>query len=418
MLTYEEALATVINNVRPLDIEEKSLTNVEGQVLAEDIYSDYTLPMRETSQPDGYAVKAGDIQNASKNNPVTLEIIDTVRAGYLSQKNVLPGTAIRIMTGSVIPEGADCVVRFEDTDEPENKNGPNLDNPTHVKIYISPAPGTNITKAGGNIKKGALLVTQNTMIGTAQLAALTATGKKQIKVIRRPKVAIITTGDELVKSGIPLTPGKAYDSNRVAIQSLVSHYGGIPRVLGFARDDEKSLLGKMQAGLAADAIITTGGVSRGDYDLVRLVIEKIGKLVFFRIKMGPGAAFAFGLAEKSNHRGKSVVPIFALSGPPQACMINFETLVRPALLKMRGILELNHPTVEALSEESIVNTRPMNFVRWTILKKTDSGYTVKQNNADSVLAQISAANSLTIIPAETSVKAGGKIHVLPLDWCR
>jgi molybdopterin molybdotransferase len=417
MLAYTEALETVLNNIRTLNVEEKALTEAQGQVLAEDIYSDYNLPMRDTSGPDGYAVRAKDIEQVDKNNPVTLQIIETVRAGYLPQEAVSPGTAIRIMTGSVVPDGADCVVRFEDTDEPENKSGPNLDNPTHVKIYVSQAPGTSVFKAGGNIRKGALLMPKNTVIGTAQLAALITIGKKSVKVIRRPKVAVITTGDELVKVGTPLTAGKAYDSNEATVQSLVTHYGCTPWVLGIARDNEKSLFDKMREGLAADMVITTGGVSKGDYDLVRQVIGKLGRLVFFRVKMGPGAALAFGLAEKSSkEKEHTTVPILALSGTPQGCLVNLETLVRPALLKMRGVQELSHPAVVAVSEESITNARPISFVSWTVLKRTDAGYKVTQNNSKGPLAQISTANSLTMIPAGTEIKAGEKISVWPLDW--
>ena len=416
MLTYAEALENVLNNINTLNVEEKSLVKAQGQILAEDVYSDYNLPLSDTSGPDGYAVRAEDIKVATKDNPVILKIIETVRAGYLAQQPLVSGTAIRIMTGSVVPEGADCVVRFEDTDEPENKNGPNPNKPAQVKIYVSQSAGTNINKAGGNIKKGALLMPKNIMIGPPQVSALTAVGKKSVKVIRRPKVAIITTGDELIASGTPLSIGKTYDCNGNALQALVSHYGGEPWLLGSAKDEEKSLILKMQKGLIADAIITTGGVSKGDYDLIRQVIGKLGTLLFSRIKMAPGAAFAFGQLKKSPHKEGSGVPIFALSGPPQGCLVNFEALVRPALLKMRGLQNLNHPIVEAEVEERVANNRPMNLVKWTILQRTESGYRVKLDDSQTLLPQMSCANSLTIIPVGAEIKAGEKISVWPLEW--
>jgi molybdopterin molybdotransferase len=214
--------------------------------------------------------------------------------------------------------------------------------------------------------------------------------------------------------GRPLPPGKVYNANEVALWALVSRSGGIPRVLGIAHDDERSITYKMLKGLEADVIITTGGVSKGDYDLTRKVIGKMGKLLFSRILNGP--AFAFGLVEKpGTDNENSIVPIIAIEGPPPGCLIDFEILVRPALLKMRGILELGHPAVEAVCEESMADARPMSAYRWTVLKKTESGYTVGQSN-DSGLVLRATANSLTIIPAGTILKTGDKIPVWPLDW--
>jgi molybdopterin molybdotransferase len=413
LFTYVEALKAILSNIQPLEIEEKVLIKAAGQVLAEDVYADYDLPRHDISGPDGYAVIAKNIEMADKDNPATLQIIDTVRAGCMSRKAVTPGTAIRIMTGSDVPDGADCVVRFEDTDEPENKNGPNPDNPTSVKIYVNLASGTNIHKTGANIKGGDLLIPKTTVIGPPQLSSLAAIGRSSIKVIRRPKVAIITTGDELVRVGSPLPPGKKHNSNEVALRSLVSHNGGLPWVLGIARDDERSITYKMQKGLDADAIITTGGVSKGDYDLTRQVIGKMGKLLFSRINLAPGAAFAFGLAAKSP---ANVVPIFAISGPPPGCIVNFETLVRPALLKMRGLQKLSHPKIKAILKESVNNAGLRDTVRWTDLQRMEKGYQVKEHESSSMLAHLSTANSFIIAPAKTEIKAGEKITVWPLDW--
>jgi molybdopterin molybdotransferase len=239
-------------------------------------------------------------------------------------------------------------------------------------------------------------------------------------VIRRPVAAIIATGDELINPGKPLAPGKTYSSNAVSIASLVAHYGGIPRILGIARDKEASIISKIRKGMAADAIITSGGVSKGDYDLVRLVLGKLGKLVFSGIKMGPGASAAFGLIKKSSANGAdTVIPVFSLAGPPAGCLINFETLVRPALLKMLGFTTVAHPSVEATALDSIPRKRTMAFVKYTHLEETEGGYQVTLNITEKVgmLASMAAANSLTIIPEGSVVKAGDRIQVLPFDWC-
>ncbi len=413
MPTYAEALDTILSNVKTLEAEDRPLGQALGQVLAEDVYSDYDLPLRDTAAFDGYAVQSGDIRKAGPGTPVTLAIAGAVRAGYLYPKPVLPGTAIRIMTGSVVPEGADCIVRFEDTDEPGNKSGPNPHPPARVKVYISQAPGANINRSGSSIHRGSLLLARNTLIGPPQLSALAAIGRRSVKAIRRPRVAIITTGDELIRPGTPLSPAKTYNGNEVALRSLVLHYGGAPSVLGIARDTESALASRMQKGLAADAIITSGGVSRGDYDLVRLVIGRMGRVVFHRVEMRPGASFAFGLAKKPP---KGEIPVFALSGPPSASIVNFETLVRPAILKMRGLQDLRHPAVEAAIEEAAANRTPVDHVSWTDLQRGDEGYRVRQLDRGGLLANMAAANSLTVIPGGAQIEAGEQVQVLPLDW--
>jgi molybdopterin molybdotransferase len=419
MVTYPEALERILKNIHTLEAEERPLFQSMGHVLAEDIYSDLNLPLLDQAGPDGYAVMSGDIKNASKEQPAMLKISGTVRAGLLPPKRVIPGTAMRIMTGSVVPDGADCVVWFEDTDEPGNKSGPNKDNPSMVKIYKSEKPGANITKSGATVKKGALVLSRGALIGAAQISALTTIGKKAVKIFRRPMIAIISTGDELINLGETLVPGKAYNCNAPAVAALVAHYGGVPRILGIARDNEKSLLIKIGKGLAFDAVITSAGASKGDYDLVRNVIAKMGELVFSRINMGPGASMAFAMLDKDGQNGQTApVPMFAIAGPPEGCLINFETLVRPALFKMLGIEKLEHPVVEAVAQDSAPGKRSNSFVRWSKLEKIAGGYQVEIGLKEQVgaLSALANANCLTIVPGGSEVDAGDKIQVLPLDW--
>jgi molybdopterin molybdotransferase len=421
MLSYDDAVKTILDKVKRMEVLEKPLLACADQVTAENIYADFDLPQSAISGSDGYAVRSRDIKGASPHNPVILRIFATARAGRPSKRTVKPGTAIRIMTGSVLPNGADCVVRFEDTDEPGDKNGPNKNNPSLVRIHVPASPGGDIRPAGSNVRKGILIVPEGTLIGPAQISALASIGRKWIKVIRRPVVAIIATGDELISPGKPLAFGKAYNCNTAAIASLVAHYGGIPRILGIARDKEALLISKIRKGMTTDAIITSGGVSKGDYDLVRLVLEKIGEIVFFRIKMRPGAAIAFGVIKRPSADGAgTAIPVFSLPGSPAGCLINFETLVRPALLKMLGFTTVVRPSVEATALDSITRKMTMAFVRYTYLQETAEGYRVTLNIAEKMgmLASMTAANSLTIIPEGSVVKAGDTIRVLPLNWRR
>jgi molybdopterin molybdotransferase len=417
MLNLEQALETILSNVNVLGTEEKPLLECIGQVTAEDIYSGYYLPMADTSIPDGYAVRSSDITGASRNSPVTLRIIGTVRARLLLKTSVNTGTAVRSMTGSIMPNGADCVVRFEDTDEPANKNGPNTNNPSDVRIYVAEKPGANTRPAGTTVSQGTLVLPRRKAVGPAQISALTAIGRNKIKVIRRPKIAVVATGDEIVNLGKPLSAGKSYNCNAPSVSALIKHYGGMPQVLGIARDNEPSLLAKIQKGMTADAIITTGGVSMGDYDLVRLVTDKIGRVIFYRIEMGPGKSFAFGIISRPERDGGDI-PLFALSGPPAGCLNNFETLVRPAIFKMRGFIELSHPVVEALAEDSVPGKKPFPFIKWTYLHKAGKEYKVTLNSQPEagLLTEMAAANSITIIPGGTEVRKGDKIQVMPLDW--
>jgi molybdopterin molybdotransferase len=419
MTTYEEALKIIAAHTQPLDVQEQHLFDSIGYVLAEDINASSDIPQTNRAAPDGYAVRAADIKSAAKENPVALRIIGTVRAGFVSKKQVRPGTAMRIMTGSVVPDGADCVVRFEDTDEPGQKNGPNPADPQMVRIFVAEKVGSNIGTVGHNVHKGSRVLIKGSLIGPAQLSSLTAIGKEKVRVFRRPIVAIIATGDELVPLGQPLSPGQVYNSNARAVAAAVIRFGGIPKLLGIAKDRENSLIAKLRKALSADVVITTGGVSKGDYDIVRLLIGKMGKVLFSTITMGPGASTAFGLLNATSEVGSHTdKPIFALSGPPSGALINCETLVRPGLLRMRGFQDVKHPTVLAESTDSISRKMNRGFVRWTYLKRTDNGFQVTLNPpaGAGTFANMASANSLTIIPQGVTINGGDLIEVMPLDW--
>lgn len=421
MKTLAQAQVEILSHVGELEAEDAPLPTCTGQVLAEDVHSDYDLPMVDLCGPDGYAVRSEDVQGATPQDPVVLAIIGSNRAGYLPRHRLKPGTAVRVMTGSPVPAGADCVVPFEHTDEPGNKSGPNLSQPYQVVVLRPVGLGSGINRAGRNARKGSLVIPRGTVVGPAQISVLASIGKAEVRVFRRPRVAIISSGDELVGLKGRLRPGKAYDSNSIALATLVTRYGGIPRVRGIARDSEGSLTKKLRESLDADVILTSGGVSKGDYDLVRLVLDKMGRVVFSRLDTGPGGSFAFGLADREAEGGRpSSVPVCALAGPPAGSLINFETLVRPALLKMMGCAEPEHPMVEAVAADSVPEKKPMNFVKWSRLEYAPGGYRVALNLSESLgfTSAMAAGNSLTIIPKDTDVSVGDRLQVMPLDWTR
>ena len=411
MTTYEDASQMILDNVSAMDEERVPLQESLDRVLSEDIYAAMDLPQAPIAGPDGYALRADDIRDASRESPALLKIVGSSRAGHPSAQMVEPGTAIRIMTGSIVPDGADCVVRFEDTDEPGDKNGPNRDNPEEVRVFVSGGVGGNIRPVGSNIQKGALMIPRGKTIGPSQISALASIGATDVSVIRRPVIAIIATGDELIKPGQALSPGKVYDSNSAAISAFVSSCGGIPKIIGIARDRKEDLVSRIRAGLTADAVITSGGVSKGDYDLLRIVLAEMGRLVFSRIRLGPGASVAFGLIEDELSR---TVPVFSLSGPPIGCLVNLETLVKSAILKMRGILQTAHAVEKATAVDSASGFH-FPFVRFADLEKRGGENRVTINLVDKAgpLAAIAEANALVILPEKTGIKTGDVVEVLP-----
>ncbi|MDR0842701.1 MAG: molybdopterin molybdotransferase MoeA, partial [Acidobacteriota bacterium] len=354
----------------------------------------------------------------SKDNPVSLRIGETVRAGSLPQRTVGRGEAARVMTGSVLPKGADCVVRFEDTDEPSGKSGPNPNRPETVRLFVSAKVGEGTTPAGAVVKRKSLLVPKGTVLGPAQVSALIAIGRSEVKAVRRPVIAVIATGDELIAPGQALQPGKTYDSNATALAAAITRHGGIPKLLGIARDNKAAVLRKITRGLDCDAVITSGGASKGDFDLVRLVLEEIGKVVFATLDMAPGRAAAFGVAGRDTGGKKRIpIPVFILAGPPTGCLINFETLALPAIKKMSGHADTAHPEVEAEAVDAFSVKAPFSFAVWSQLEKTPDGYRVRLTPASGAgfLSAMAVGNALAILPPGASVKPGDKVRVLPVQ---
>jgi len=404
MISVEEALARVLGAVHVLEGRRQPLLESLGQVLAEDIRAGFDVPPLDNSAMDGYAVRYADVSAASPENPVTLSVIDTIAAGAVSRLTVTTGTAARIMTGAPLPAGADTVVPFEETDE--TTRGEVID-----RIGIHRAnQAANVRRAGEDIAKGNLVITAGTRLGPAQLGVLASLGHAEINVIRRPVVAVLATGDELAELGMPLAPGHIYNSNSYSVAALVLRYGGLPRVLGIARDNADSLREKLAAARDADMIITSGGVSMGDYDIVKEILAEAGEINFWQVRMKPGKPLAFGQI--------GGVPHLGLPGNPVSSMVSFEIFARPALYKMMGRTNLAPRTVQATLADAVGNRDGRRVFTRVVLSGTDGDYHASPAGpqGSGVLTSMIRGNGLAVIPeARDRVEAGERVEVILLD---
>jgi molybdopterin molybdotransferase len=420
MISVEQALERILSYVDILEIEVVPILDSVGQVLAEDILSSINIPPMDNTAMDGYAVQSGDTDGASSENPRFLRVIDTVIAGSISEQEVKPGTAIRIMTGAPVPKGANSVVRFEDTDEAERKKSATESSTKEIGILCKANDGLNIRRAGEDVTKGSIVLKKGTIIRPAEVGVLASLGKSEVKVIRRPVVAILATGNELVDINQPLPMGKIYNSNTYSVAALVQRYGGIPKILGIALDSEDSLVTRLRQGLDADMLITSGGVSAGDYDMVKDVLAKEGEITFWTVRMKPGKPLAFGMINGVSKKGiEKNIPHLGLPGNPVSSMVTFELFARPAILKMMGKKNLTKPTVEAVLEETAVNTDGRRvYVRAIVEKRGDSYFArLTGPQGSGILTSMSLANGLVTIPEDrTELKAGETAQVIMLDW--
>ncbi len=417
MISVEEALEIILSHVEVLETEEKPILDSLGQVLAEDVHSLIQVPPLDNAAMDGYAVQWESICRASEASPQVLKVIGEVAAGSLAEKAVEPGTAIRIMTGAPVPPGADTVVPFEDTDEIARKEKGIVRGDSWKIGILHPIPqGENIRLAGEDITQGGLVLKRGTELRPAEIGVLASLGCTKVRVIRRPVVAVLATGDELVDIGQPLLPGKLYNSNSYSIAALVLRYGGIPQVLGIARDNIESLVEKLEQGLNCDMFITTAGVSVGDYDIVKDVLAKQGEITFWTVRMKPGKPLAFGVLK--GREGKKI-PQLGLPGNPTSVMVSFEQFGRPAILKMLGKKKLKKPTVQAVMEDRVANRDGRRTYARVVVRKSNDRYYAKLTGpqGSGILTSMTQANGLAIIPEDVPlVTEGDVVQVQMLDW--
>ena len=402
MLSVEEALARVLAAFEPLPPERVPVLETLGRVLAEDVYADMDIPPLTNTAMDGYAVQAADTAGASAERPVRLRIVHDLAAGYTTDVTVTPGTAIRIMTGAPIPPGADAVVRFEDTEQDGE----------WINVLKGVPVGKNVRQAGEDVKKGQLILPRGTEIRPQEVGMLAALGHKEALAYRRPRVAILATGDEVIEVDAPWQPGKIRNANSYSNAAQVVHYGGVPVLLGIAHDDVAELTSKIRAGLeqGADLFLTSGGVSVGDFDVVKTVLAAQGEMGFWRVRMKPGKPLAFGHIQG--------VPLLGLPGNPVSAMVSFELFARPAILKMLGKTLLAKPTMEATLLDEITRKDDRRHYLRVMLEERNGEYFARLtgDQGSGILLSMVRAQGLAIIPEDVDhLPVGARVQVMMLD---
>ena len=414
MLSVEEALERILSYMPELDAEEKPILDAMGQVLADDVVSDLDIPPLDNSAMDGYALQATSVETASEGSPVVLRVTGVIAAGQLPEISVGPGEAVRIMTGAPVPEGADTVVPFEETDELERRaSGQGL---SEIAIKVAAKTGRDVRVAGQDVRRGEVVLKRGAVLRPSEVGVIASLGRNTVRVIRKPVVAILSTGDELLEPGEKFGTGGIYDSNSYSVAALVRRYGGIPHMLGIARDNLDSVNAKLREGLESDILITSAGVSKGDYDMVKDVLTQHGEIDFWSVRMKPAKPLAFGVLTAPDGRK---VPHLGLPGNPVSAMVAFEQFGRAAIYKMLGKTGIEKPQVRAILDEPIHNTDGRRVFARAVVTKRDGEYRARLTGeqGSNLLTSMARANGLAICPEDLSRKEAGEVvDVQMLDW--
>ncbi len=398
MISVDEAIRIILSEVKPTPEESAPILDSVGRVLSRDIVSDVNIPPTDNSAMDGYALKHESTRSATGNSPAELVVCGEIRAGSVySGPDVAEGFAVRIMTGAPIPDGADAVVPVEDTLEAQGK----------VRVLCEFQSGENIRRAGEDIAAGMTVLSAGHRIRPADIGLLASLNRIEAPVRRRPVVAIIATGDELVDPGEEIGPGQIRNSNAYALYAEILKYGAIPRYLGIARDTMQDTFEKFKQAFEADIVITTGGVSMGKYDFVKDVMRDIGVGISVRkILMKPGKPLVFGAKD-----GKLC---FGLPGNPVSSLVSFLQFVRPAILKSMGARSIDKPVVNAVLLEDI-RKKPerRHFIRgFFSIRNGELVVSTTGPQGSGILMSMSQANCLIILKEGVSLlRAGDRVPV-------
>ena len=392
---WTEARDLLLGLVKPVDAETVSLDNCAGRVLAFDLRAAEDVPAFDRSAYDGYALRAADIGTAGREQPVTLRITETIPAGCVPALPVTPGTAAHLMTGAKLPEGADCVINFERTEFTDET----------VTLFAPLKPGDNVVKRGEDVAAGSLLAAAGTVIDAGLAGTLAAQGVAKVQVYRRPVIGLISTGSEVVEADRPQPDGKIRNANRASFTALLSREGCEVRYLGLAGDEAEAIRALIAEGLrTCDAVILTGGVSVGDWDVTPEAMTRAGAEILLRgVAMKPGMACAYGTAD-----GK---PVLGLSGNPASALTNFCVCALPAIRRLQGRKEaLPQPVKAALARDFRKKSPSTRFLRGRL--RLESGSVVLEASADQgniVLSSTIGCSAFALIPAGSGPVAAGTL---------
>ncbi len=414
LLRLEAALDRMLAGIGPLPEVELPVDRLDGMVLSREVTARFTLPPWDDSAMDGYAVRSADVAGATADVPVRLRVIGEVAAGHVAEGAVDPGTAMRILTGAMLPAGADAVVRVEDTDAPAGVAAL----PAQVAVRVPVTPRTSVRPAGSDMRQGDRMLAAGDVMAPNRVGALVAAGRGSAWVVRRPRVAILATGDELVAAGEPLDGARIPDSSSPALCAQVRDAGADAVALGIARDDRADIVDRLRQGLeVADIVVASGGVSVGAHDEVRLAFDDIGRIDLWRVAIQPGKPLAFGRAP-----GPGGIPrlLFGLPGNPVSSFVTFELFVRPTIRRMAGHTQLGGRTIVRARLADVARSDPARraFLRVRLVPDAQGRWTASLagGQGSHMLSGLAAADGLAIVPEGIGeLEAGAEVDVIRLD---
>jgi molybdopterin molybdotransferase len=401
VIPVEEALERVLSRVSVLGSERVELMGALHRVLAEDVVAAADIPPWPNSSMDGYAVRGADTRGAGAGGPARLRLAGRVAAGVLAERPVEPGEAYRIFTGAPLPDGADAVIPQEDVSEDGG-------------IVLVPRPvktGDYVRPRGEDIRAGETALGPGRVLGPSEIGLLAALGRSRIRVVKRPRVGILSTGDEIADVGLTVGPGQIRNSNSYALMAQVVEAGGDPVLLGVAKDSLEAIETRLRWGLGCDVLISSAGVSVGEHDFVKAALASLGaEQHLWLVDMRPGKPIAFSTIPLAL---KSALPVFALPGNPVSAMVTFELFVRPALLRIGGHARLDRPVITARALSTIDNPgRRRGYLRVALTGDGGGfGARLTGDQSSGILRSMVAADGLAVVPGNTTIEAGADVRV-------